>query len=169
VSFTEHVKKKGGDFAEAARAERDATVAPALAKQVADVPALRDRPRAYLSGGTAWALATLCHPDDRRPFTPVTAADIDALEKKLAADPTTLPAPAFANIADQAARDWARAEFEKVKKVYTPEQLLAGVEVLKAAAAEFGLDKPGKSVFFARHGYVGWLLAYVAEAELAPK
>lgn len=170
LSFTEHVKKKGGTFPATARLESDTTVIPALRKQTAENGSLADRNRFYVSGGAVWAITTLTHPGDRRPFTPLTLADIDSVANKLAADPTTLPTIDFAAIKDPAERAYAESEYAKVKKSYAqPEQLLAGTEVLRAAAAEYDLARPGKTILFARHGYVGWLLAYVAEAEIATK
>jgi len=49
-----------------------------------------------------------------------------------------------------------------VKKGFTPEQLLAGAEILKALAEEFDFAKE-KKVYFARQAYLGWILAYVIE------
>ena len=103
-------------------------------------------------------------------FTPLTRADIDAIEQKLLTDPTKIPLPNFDAIPNQMTRTAAVKEFDKVQKAYEKaDVLLGGVEVLKAVAKEFQFADPTKTVQFARHGSVGWLLAYVVRAENAKK
>ena len=53
-----------------------------------------------------------------------------------------------------------------MKDVYKPDQLLAGVQVLKIAMSAAGEEK---HFLFARNGYLGWILAYVAESAAGPK
>ena len=62
------------------------------------------------------------------------------------------------------ARQRATAEWEKVKKVYPPAQLLAGLQVLKGVYREVGEEK---HYLFARNGNLGWILAYVTESAAA--
>ena len=133
-------------------------------------PDASKRPRIYISGGTPWAVATIAAPGDRRAFTPLTMTDIDAIEQKLLTDPTKIPMPNFDAIPNEMTRTAAVKEFDKVQKAYEKaDVLLGGVEVLKAVAKEFQFADPTKTVQFARHGSVGWLLAYVVRAENAKK
>ncbi len=169
ISFTEFVKKKGGDFNREIVAARPMLEAKLHEFLVAN-PEARKRPRVYISGGTPWAVATIAAPGDRRAFTPVTMADIDAIEQKLLADPSKIPTPNFAAIPNEMTRTAAVKEFDKVQKAYEQaDVLLGGVEVLKAVAKEFQFADPTKTVLFARHGSVGWLLAYVVRAENVKK
>jgi hypothetical protein len=46
-----------------------------------------------------------------------------------------------------------------VKSAFTPQQLAAGAETLRAVASE--LEWQGKQIWFARLGYLGCLLSYV--------
>ncbi len=163
VSFTELVKKAGGSFADKARKLRDEKLAPTLKKELIDKPEMTTRPRVYLSGGIVWATATLTHPSETAAFTPLSVNDLDDLQKRLEADPGKFPSPALSSIADEAKRKQALAEIQKVQKVFSPEQLLAGTHILKALAGEMHLEDGNRQVYFARHGYLGWILAYVAE------
>ena len=90
---------------------------------------------------------------------------MEEFEAKLAAAAGAWPEPDLPGIKDGIARERAQSEWEKVKKVYTPEQLLAGVQILKGAMREAGAEK---RFLFARNGYLGWILAYVAEQRPTP-
>jgi hypothetical protein len=169
VSFADLVARAGGSFPDQARKLREEKLAPALKKELSTAAEMTTRRRVYLSGGIVWATATLTHPEDTRAFTPLGVGDIDDLHKRLAAEPGKFPETDLSAIADEGKRQQARAEVEKVKKVYTPEQLLAGVQILKALADEMQLGAGEKQVYFARHGSLAWILAYVAEKGAGPK
>ena len=103
-------------------------------------------------------------PADRRSFVALTAADVDRYAKGLRDDPKALLNPDLSGIKGDREREEARSDVEQLKKVYSPENLLAGAEILKAGLSdEFGLAAKEKKLYFARHGYIGWILAYVAE------
>ncbi len=80
VTFTDLVKKKAaegrGTFGKVAAEQREGMLRPTLAWQMVGKPALLERPRVYLSGGSVWAITTLAHPGDRRPFVALTRADV---------------------------------------------------------------------------------------------
>ncbi len=164
VTFADLVKSRSdkAPFADAAAALRDEVLAPALKKALADKPELAKRERVYLSGGAAWALATLIHPGDRGDYVALTAEDVDAYRALLRKDPAAFPAVDLSGVADAAAREAAEKEIAQVKSVFKPEQLIAGAELLKGLSGAFDFAK-GKTVFFARDAQVGWILAYVAE------
>jgi hypothetical protein len=169
ASFAELVQKAGGSFAEQAATLRDKELAPALKQQLSSRPEVTARPRVYLSGGIVWATATLTHPEETRAFTPLSVKDFDDLEKCLVANPEAFPAPSLSVITDVAKRYLAAVEIQRVRKVYSPEQLLAGVQILKALADGMQFEADHKQLYFARHGYLGWILAYVAEKAAPPK
>jgi exopolyphosphatase/pppGpp-phosphohydrolase len=162
VTFSERVKKAEGNYAEAAKSLRESLLRPSFEKELATLKEIDKRRRVYLSGGIVWAASTFSRPGESSAFTRLTVADIDGLLAKLAAR-NEYPTPELASIADEAKRKNAAEEIEKVKKVFTPDQLHAGLHLLKALAAEMKLDREGEEVYFARHGYLGWILAYVAE------
>lgn len=172
VTYSDLVKKAAEKtntpFAKQADELRKEHLAAPLKEQVSKNPGLAKRERVYLTGGTAWALATLTKPADRRSFVALSAADIDRYRKELRDNPKALLNPDLSGIKDAREREEAMKDVEQVKKVFSPENLLAGAEVLKAMADEFGLAAKDKKLYFARHGYIGWILAYVAE-QSAPK
>ena len=164
VTFGERVKKQFGDeglVRGSARLSRE-VARPGLASAAKEHPGLRTRQRVYLSGGACWALATFTKPGDRSGYVALTAKDIAAYQKMLASNPGKYPAVDLAAIADPAARKATEKDLERVKKTFTPAQLLGGAELLQAFSVEFDLNAD-KSVYFSRNGYLGWILAYAAK------
>jgi hypothetical protein len=159
ITFSEFAKKKGvsGKGLPALAAE---ILRPLLKKEFANLPELARRDPVYLSGGIIWAASTFTHPTDTKPYLRLTLEDVLHFEAGLLAHPGTYPEPDLSAAKDDKARQRAAAEIARVKKVYTPEQMLGGVEVLKSVLQELG---PEKRTFFARHGHLGWLLAYLSE------
>jgi exopolyphosphatase/pppGpp-phosphohydrolase len=164
VTFTDAIKKRAEKegFAETAAALRGELLAPALKKEIDNRPELRKRERIYLSGGAVWAMATLIRPGDRGAYVALTAEDVEAYRKLLLKSPGKFPELDLTAIKDEAVRQEVKKEIERVKETFKPEQLLAGAEILKATADEIGLAKE-KKVYFARNGYLAWILAYVVE------
>ena len=56
-----------------------------------------------------------------------------------------------------------------MKGVYTRDQLLAGVQILKALAAELDFACAGKALAFSRNAQLGWIAGYVVEKAGAKK
>jgi hypothetical protein len=130
-----------------------------LRKEIEKKPGLLNRERVYLSGGIAWAMATLLYPANRRSFVQLTAADIDLFQYRLRDDPNSLLNPKLTEISDPLRRIEAAKEIESVKAVFTPKNLIAGAEILKAVSTEFNLEK--RKIWFARFGNLSWILSYV--------
>jgi exopolyphosphatase/pppGpp-phosphohydrolase len=170
VTFTDAIKKRAdkGSFAEAAVLLRREVLVPAIRKAVEGKPGLLKRERVYLSGGAVWAMATLLRPGDRGAYVALTAEDVEAYRKLLLKTPGAFPEPDLTSITDAGIRREAQKEIERVKETFKPEQLLAGAEILKALSDEVGFGKENKA-YFARNGYLAWILAYVAERSAAPK
>jgi hypothetical protein len=168
VTFADAAGKRAGkgSFADKAAALRGEVLGPALRKAIEEKPALGKRERVYLGGGAVWALATFVRPGGREPYLALTPDDIAAYHKLLLASPGEFPKADLSGVADEKARAAAAKEVERVKKTFTPEQLLAGAEILKGLSEEFGFKD--KKVFFARNAYLGWILAYVTE-KAAPR
>jgi hypothetical protein len=62
-------------------------------------------------------------------------------------------------IRDRDLRQKAESELLVVRSAFTPQQLAAGVEAVKAIASEF--EWQGKQIWFARFGHLGRLLSYI--------
>jgi hypothetical protein len=61
-------------------------------------------------------------------------------------------------IRDRKVRQEVEREFEAVRATFKPEELIAGAEMLKAAAEE--LKWQDKKIIFARRGHLGCILSY---------
>jgi exopolyphosphatase/pppGpp-phosphohydrolase len=164
VTFSALARKNRARDARALSQLCDKTVVPLLKSKLSDLPSLANRDRVYLSGGVVWALATFTHPTASRTFTALTRKDVKAFEAGLAAHPGEYPEPDLSAVKDKELRRRALAEIARVKKVYRPEQLLAGTQIVKSVFQHLGSDR---QFFFARHGYLGWILAYVNEAAVS--
>jgi exopolyphosphatase/pppGpp-phosphohydrolase len=161
LTFSEFAKKKGAGEGQALVDLGTATLPPVLKKELANLPEIPKRDAVYLSGGIVWATATFTHPISVQSYTALTLKDVEELEAKLLDNLGGYPKPDLKGVKDDMVRLRAAKEVERVKKTYTPEQLLAGTQVLKSTLRELG---PGKRLYFARHGHLGWLLAYLTEA-----
>lgn len=169
VSFTNEINQAAGeaadlpDFARKAKELSPASVRAALRKEMERKPGLVNRQRVYLTGGIVWAMTTLLHPEDRRTFVPVTAEDIDSFYRQVTGDPQSLQKLLNPNLTRRISNRQTRLEVEKelesVRNAFSPRNLIAGAEILKAVKNDFQLT--GKRVRFARYGYLSWILSYV--------
>lgn len=124
-----------------------------------------ERPRLYWVGGAAWATATFMHPERALwGYVPVSRMDIDAFLKRLQ-DGTWNQKDLQFNFAPnvtQAQRDTATkvatADRLRVMNVFSREDLLAGVSLMKTILE--GHRQPA-TVFFVRNG--NYLFGYALE------
>jgi len=131
----------------------------ALRKEVESKPGLAHRKHAFLTGDLAWAMVTLLYPQDRRPFVPITYGAITQFAETMARSPQELVFRDLSFIRGRRLRENVEQEFEAIKSTYTPQQLIAGAEILKAAAQELKWQE--KKIMFARFGHLGCILSYV--------
>ncbi len=137
----------GASFQQALRRERESK------------PGLVSRKRVYLTGSVPWAMATLLYPEDQQTFVPLTSEAFEGFAERVTRAPRELLNPDLSSIRDRDLRQKAELELQAVKSAFTPQQLVAGAETLKAIASEF--EWQGKQIWFARLGYLGCLLSYV--------
>ncbi|MGE0126954.1 MAG: hypothetical protein AB7U82_02525 [Blastocatellales bacterium] len=165
VTFTNEISKAAGEtadyqtFAKRAQALSPESVRAILRNEVARKPGLINRKRIYLSGGIVWTMMTLIRPEDRSTFTPVTADDITNFYNRAITNPEALLNPDLSRIRNKALRQEAEREVESVRNTFTPKNLIAGAEILRAVAGEMRLA--GKQIYYARYGYLAWILSYV--------
>ncbi len=169
VTFTNEVSHTVGeaadltDFARKAKELSPTSVRIPLRKEMERKPGLYNRQRVYLTGGIVWAMATLLHPEDRRTFVPLTGEDIDTFYRMMTTDPQGLQKLLNPNLAKRITSRQVRLEAEKeiesVRNAFSPSNLIAGAEILKAVNTDFALS--GKRIRFARYGYLSWILSYV--------
>jgi hypothetical protein len=165
LTFSEFARKKGAGEGQALVDLGTVTLPPLLKKELAGLPELDKRDLVYLSGGIVWATAVFTHPISARSYTQFTLKDVEELEAKLLDNLGGYPKTDLKGVKDEMVLVRAAKEVERVKKTYTPEQLLAGTQVLKSTLRELG---PKKRFYFARLGHLGWLLAYLNEATAGP-
>ncbi len=165
ISFANEVSRAVGDnhslltYVQRARALGAASFRQSLQKAREGKPGLLTRKRVYLSGDIVWAMATLLYPEDRETFVPLTAEDVATFAKKAIYDPLALLNPSLSRIRDPELRREVEREMELLKNTFTPQQIAAGAEVLRAASAE--LDWQEKTLWFARFGHLSRILSYV--------
>lgn len=165
VTYTNEVSQSAGEtadyaaFAKSSQALSEALLRAPMRNEVARKPGLLNRRKVYLSGGIIWAMATLLHPEDRRTFTTLTIDDINNFYNRAVVDPDALLEPDLSRITNAALRDEASREIESVRNTFTPKNLIAGAEILRAVAAEMKLT--GKRMYFVRYGHLAWILSYV--------
>jgi hypothetical protein len=169
VSFTSEISNAVGEtadlsvFAQQTKTLGRKSIRAALRKEMERKPGLVNRQRVYLTGGIVWALATLLYPEDRRTFVPLTAEDIEKFHQLVTRNPQDLQKllnpDLTRTIRNRELRKEAEKEMESVRNAFTPRNLIAGAEILKAISTEFNLS--GKRIRFARYGYLAWILSYV--------
>jgi hypothetical protein len=146
-TFTRQVKASGAlDFRQALR------------KELESKPGLAHRKRVFLTGSMVWAMVTLLKPQDRDPFVSITYDDITQFAERIARSPKELAFQNLSFIRDRRLRQEVEQEMEAVRETFTPQQLIAGAEMLKAAAEE--LKWKEKQIMFARRGHIGSILTH---------
>jgi hypothetical protein len=156
-------------FAAAADALRGSKLLPAVRSCIEQFPGMQGRRRVYLAGGTAWAMATLLHPEQigvdangfRSNWVKLNAHDVDDYLKMATDNPGALLHPALTSVSERNRKE-AEDEVAHVNTVFTQEQILAGAQVLKAFSDEMHFaDKD--ALFFSRRALYAWPHGYLLE------
>lgn len=165
ITFSNEINNAAGESADyktfvnhSAALAKDSIRSP-LRNEAARKPGLLNRRKVYLSGGIVWAMATLLHPENRQSFTPLTVDDINNFYNRAITNPEALIEPDLSRITNATLRQEAEREVESVRNTFTPKNLIAGAEILRAVATEMNLT--GKRIYFARYGHLAWILSYV--------
>lgn len=165
ISFTNEALKTTGvnsdwtALAQQARSIGSTSFRQALRDEVSSKPGLLNRKRVYLTGGIVWALATLLYPAERQNFVPLTAKDLADFAAQALRNQPALFKPNLTEISDRKVRQEVEKEIADVRSKYTPQQIVAGAELLKVIAAE--LNWQDKKILFVRFGHLGCLLSYL--------
>ena len=168
VTFTTTIEKEIAaknltmGFSQVARTLADSLLRKPLHDAVERKPGLINRPRVYLSGGIIWAMVTLLHPEAiENDFVQVTTDDIRQFREMVASNQAELMNPNLEKkIPDAEVRAKAEKDLNNVRKIFTPNNLIAGAEILSSISDELSLKN--RRVRFARQGVWGWLLSYTA-------
>lgn len=116
-----------------------------------------------ISGGIAWALATLMHPEllDNSVVS-ISFAELVKFNEKLYQNYEALT-PNFlsVNINRQEEKDAIKKEVTRVQQVFDQKALLAGTGLLIKIMRQFQSAFETKSFYLVKNGQVGWVSAYV--------
>lgn len=116
------------------------------------------------SGGIAWAVATLVHPElINRSVITVSFDDVLAFSEQLFKDFPALSADALAKKITDTKVDKAKAvgEIKRVHSVFDQRSLMAGTGLLIKIMRQFASIYESKEFYFVKNGQVGWISAYV--------
>ncbi|MBN8676127.1 MAG: hypothetical protein J0L56_18490 [Chitinophagales bacterium] len=120
------------------------------------------------SGGIAWAVATLVHPElVNRSVITVSFDDVLAFSEQLFKDFPAVSADALAKKITDTKVDKAKAvsEIKRVHSVFDQRSLMAGTGLLIKIMRQFASIYESKEFYFVKNGQVGWISAYVDQAE----
>ncbi len=147
-TFTRQVKASGA-----------LTFRQTLRRETESKPGLTHRKRVFLTGPLVWAMVTMLYPEDRQAFVPITYDNITQFAERIARSPRELAFQNFSFIRDRRLRQEVQQEMEEIRATFDPQQLIAGAEMLKAAAEELKWQE--KKILFARLGHLGSILSHI--------
>lgn len=116
-----------------------------------------------VSGGIAWAIAVLLHPElIDNPIVSVSYKEVEKFSESLFKNFNVLtPASLTASITNKDDKDAALAEATRVLKVFDQKALMAGTGLLLKIMRQFESSFESKQFFLVKNGQVGWVSAYV--------
>ena len=118
-----------------------------------------------ISGGIAWAVATLSHPEllDNAVVS-VTYAEVATFCEKITNNPDALKPEALAvNINSKDQKEAVIKETSRVHKVFDQRSLMSGAGLLLKIMRQFAAAHETKAFYLIKNGQVGWVSAYVNE------
>lgn len=118
-----------------------------------------------MSGGIAWAVATLTHPEliDNSVIT-VTYSEVAKFCEKIFDNPDIYsPASLSVNVNFKDQKDAIMKEAGRVHKVFDQRSLMAGAGLLLKIMRQFAAAHETKQFYLIKNGQVGWISAYVNE------
>lgn len=148
------------DFSQATKSVYNDVFTEPLRSALETKPGLQNRSKIYLSGGIVWAMATLLHPEDRSPYVSLTAEDIDRFYEMAVGEPDKLLNPDLSRL-DPETRQKVESDVNSVQSTFSPNQLIAGAQILKSLSRDLRFAHPRRSIRFVRAGYIAWILRYV--------
>lgn len=118
-----------------------------------------------VSGGIAWALATMMHPElGENPVVAVSYKEVEEFVEKIYKSYSSL-SPAFLTekIADASEKEFMEKEIRRVQQVFDQKALMSGAGLLLRIMRQFESAFDSKQFFLVKNGQVGWVSAYVNE------
>lgn len=117
------------------------------------------------SGGIAWAVATLSHPEQaNKSSVSVTYEEVKRLSDQLYTNFSALSEAELARANPQTDQDMLRSEVKRVHQVFDQRALMAGTGLLLKIMRQFTSIYESKGFQLVKNGQVGWISAYVDQA-----
>lgn len=116
-----------------------------------------------ISGGIAWAVATLIHPEMvENPIVSVTYEEVVKFAEKLYNNADAF-SPSFltGNVNRNSEKEVIIKEAKRVHQVFDQRSLMAGTGLLMKIMRQFATAKDSKAFYLVKNGQVGWVSAYV--------
>ena len=138
-------------------------------------PGLMNLDRFYLAGGIVYATATLTHPGESlirtTDFNPyhqrLSAVDFDQLYQKAVTDADHLFTVDLSGISDKKYRDQVAKNIETIKtNIFSVNQMIAGLEIVRALSDELNLRSPHRTIFFAKDAMNSLMKGYLTSKVL---
>lgn len=171
-AFTKKINDARGEseFVQAAERETGNSLIPQLRDAVQRKPGLQTLRRVYLAGGMSWALATLTRPCQKEQeidkkeervarFLQISVEDINTFSNRAKRDQHSLFAPDLSTCGEEQ-RKRAEEEIDKIKKVFSGDNLIAGAEILRALSSELKFAQKER-IFFARYAIDALPIGYL--------
>jgi len=156
VSLTERANK-GKDFRRELAEFLSKEVEPALKREAQKNPAYLNRKNVFLVGGIVWAITTLQKPGQvEEAYVKLSSLDIKNFMQAIRQNPDRVLNPDLSNLKPEL-RDKAKKQIEKVKDVFSVDNLYAGGMLLESLGKGLKFEK--RNLLFPR--YSNWLVGYV--------
>ncbi len=119
-----------------------------------------------VSGGIAWAIATLTHPElIESPIIAVTYEEVKKFADKIYNNYDALSAAFISgNINKSSEKELVKKSVATVNKVFDQKSLLAGTGLLLKIMRQFESAYASKYFYLVKNGQVGWVSAYVDQS-----
>lgn len=119
-----------------------------------------------VSGGIAWAVATLTHPElIDNPVVSLSFDDVKNFCEKLYENADAYsPKNLSMNVNRPGEKEAIISEVSRVHKVFDQKSLMAGAGLLMRIMRQFASAFESKQFFLVKNGQVGWVSAYVDQA-----
>jgi serine/threonine protein kinase len=157
----DEAKRSYKPFLEQAAALRPTLLEKPLHEQIENMPGLAKQKKVQLAGGVVWALATFTHPNDANDRVALTAADIDRFAVLIQMPEKELRIQVLPQVKDPEQYKKIDREIQDVQNKFTPENLQAGAEILKALSQEYKFAD--KQLSFFRRSHYAWALGFILE------
>jgi hypothetical protein len=117
-----------------------------------------------VSGGIAWAVATVIRPDlHDQTVVPVTYKDLEQFFEKISGNYGAFsPALLVKNLPEEH-RESVMNEIKRAQQVFDQRSFIAGTGLLLRIMRQFESVFESKQYFLVKNGHVGWVSAYVDE------